>query len=102
MSPNKNVPKEKILTYDCTFSFYNMRDCHKRLSRSELDGLVYNKVHVNVYLDGVSETFSFYIKQYHELIRYQMVISKEGDKLKVKVVDADYQFKKLLFESQLK
>jgi hypothetical protein len=82
--------------YGYKFDFYNMKDGHKT-KRNELDGLVYDKVSVSVFLDGLSYSFAFFIKNYHEIIRYRIDIEKVGGKIHVKVTDADFQFKKDLY-----
>ena len=77
-----------------------MVDNHKKRTRNELDGLVYDKLSVNLFLDGKSLKFSFQIKNYHEIMRYKMIVMKEEGKLKVKVTDADYLFKKALYQTK--
>ena len=80
--------------YSYKFDFYNMVDNRSSLKREELDGMVYSRVNVNVYAGGLSHSFNFKIKHYHETVRYKMIIEKEKEKLIIKVLDADYKMKK--------
>lgn len=54
---------------------------------------MYTRVFATVYFEGIKHTFSFKIQNYHEIVRYNMSFNKVGQKVHVKVVDADYQFK---------
>ena len=70
----------------------------KKIKRNELDGLVYARVRMDVFLDGKSHTFEFPIKHYHEIIRYNVLVQKDRHgALQVLVKDADYAFKKTLY-----
>lgn len=81
------------------FNFYRMEDSNSSLNQDDLDGLVYSRVVGNVFVDGLSHRFSFRIRQYHEIVRYWLTITKTEGEVEVRVEDADFRFKKELFKS---
>lgn len=68
---------------------------------NQLDGEVYTRVIGTVLFDGIKHAFTFKIKNYHEIIRYNINLKKVGKKVWVEVVDADYQFKYDVFSQLL-
>ena len=66
-----------LAPFGAELTFFNMRDSQKRMERNELDGLVYDKIGVSFFMPGVEENFEFYIKNYHELVNYKILIIRD-------------------------
>ena len=67
------------------------------LARNDLDGLLYNSIVGTILMCGQSINFNFNIKHYHNLIRYKIMITKQSDKISVKIIDSDYRIKSSIF-----
>jgi hypothetical protein len=86
-------------TYTYKFDFYNLSDSSAELKRDELDGLVYTRVSGVVVVDQESQRFEFPIKNHYDLIRYKLLITSQGGKLNIRVVDADFKIKSEIFKA---
>lgn len=93
-------PSQANPAYTYKFDFYNLIDNEDSLKRNDLDGLVYSRVTGNVFVDGSSHSFSFKIKNYHEIMRYNISVSVENGKVFVNVVDADLSTKLSLYQAK--
>lgn len=60
--------------------------------------VIYYKVAVSIYVNGVTKEISFDIRHYHEKLRYVIEASLHFGGLKVEVFDKDLKFKKDYYE----
>jgi hypothetical protein len=86
--------KGNVLGFENKMQFYNMMDKHSDIQKSELDGLVYSHVTVQLLIEEFpTKIFGFKIKNYNEMVRYKMTVKRDAVKLKVVVEDADFEEK---------
>jgi hypothetical protein len=76
-----------------------LSDSSGELKRDELDGLVYTRVSGAVVVGQESQRFEFPIKNHFDLIRYKLLITSQGSKLSVRIVDADFEIKSAIFKA---
>jgi hypothetical protein len=84
-------------TYTYKFDFYNLSEKNENLQRDDLDGLVYSNLSGSVLVGNETQRFDFRIKNYHELVRYKLLVSRQSNSVNVKILDADYGLKVEVF-----
>lgn len=65
---------------------------HSRLTKG-LKRILYSYVHGRVFVNGISKSFNFKIRNYHEQIRYIIEVFNAENGLEIRVFDKDQDFK---------